>query len=108
MIEGQPFLYQARNGIVYHVNEKGVQVIGSWPSSEDIVAFVDGDKDGHEPADMLLQDNVRIILASPPKVATARWVQQRPDIKIITTELWSCREVFVAGFVLRLLLSMLG
>ena len=107
MIEGRPFLYQAQNGIVYRVDAKGVQVIG-LPPNEHIVAFVDGDKDDHEPDHLLLNNKVRIILTSPPKGSRARWINQAAGhVKVIATKLWSEHELFIAGFVLGLLLSML-
>jgi len=100
MIEGRSFLYQAQNKTVYHVNEEGVKVITSWPQNEDIVAFVDGDEAGYEPDHMLREDGVQIILASSPKGATARWIQQTTGhIEIIVTNLWSLQELFVTGFV---------
>ena len=108
MIEGRPFLYQDREGTVYHINENGVQAIRSWPLDINIVAFVDGDKRGAEPRSMLWQDNVRIILASSPKGTQTSWAKQREaEIKIIATTPWSDLELFIAGFVLGLLLSML-
>jgi len=109
MIEGRSFLYQAQNKTVYHVNEKGVDVIKSWPSDKDIVAFVDGDETGYEPDHMLRKLRVQIILAASPKGAKARWIQQKQTghIQIIATNLWSPQELFIAGFVLGLLLSML-
>jgi len=108
MIEGRPFLYQGREGTVYYINEEGVQTNSTWPSSINIMAFVDADKSGAEPRSILWQNNVRVILASSPKGTQTSWVKQkRPDIKIIATELWSEIELFMAGFVLGLFLSML-
>jgi len=108
MIEGRSFLYQAQNKIVYHVNDGGVKAIQTWSSSENIVAFVDGDEAGYEPDHILRKLGVQIILASSPKGATARWVSQRQDhINIIAIDLWSFRELFITGFVLGLLLSMI-
>ena len=108
MVDGLPFLYQARNGTVYRIDAKGVQVI-RLPPNEDIVAFVDGDKDGYEPDDLLLNSKVRIILTSSPKGSRARWINQAEShVKVIATKLWSEHELFIAGFVLGLLHSMLG
>jgi len=108
MIEGRPFLYQARNGTVYHVNEEGIQAIQSWRSDEHIVAFVDGDKKGYEPNDMLLLNGkVQIILASSPKGGANDWIKQAGSVDALATELWSPRELFIAGSVLGLLLSAL-
>lgn len=112
MIKGCPFLYQARNGTVFHVNEDGVQEIESWPSNTGIVAFVDGDKrhnSDYEPHDMLFKDRVQIIMASSPKGTMAQWIWQKQDghITTIATNLWSASELFIAGFVLGLLLTML-
>ena len=47
MMEGRPFLYEAKNRTVYRVNEEGVQAIRSRSSDEKIVAFVDGDTEGY-------------------------------------------------------------
>ena len=108
MIEGRPFLYQNWEGDVFHINEEGVQTIGTWPSNINIVAFVDGDRHLAEPHQILWQNNVRVILASSPKGTQTSWEKQkRPDIKIIATALWSDLELFMAGFVLGLFLSML-
>ena len=107
MIEGCPFLYQASNGTVYYVNENGVQVIQSWSSDAEIVAFVDGVEDNYDPNCMLRSCTVQIILASPPKGANRRWTKRAGGVTTLATKLWSPRELFLAGFVLALLLSML-
>ena len=109
MIKGCPFLYQARNGTVFHVNENGVQAIESWPSNTGIVAFVDGDNSDYEPHDMLFKDGVQIIMASSPKGTMAKWIRQKQygHITTIATNLWSASELFIAGLVLGLLLTML-
>ena len=109
MIEGRAFLYQAQNKIVYHVNEEGVNAISSWPSDEDIVAFVDADGVDYEPDYMLRKSSVQIILVASPKGGRSRWAGQMRTglIKRIATDLWSPRELFIAGFVSGLLLSML-
>ena len=108
MIEGRPFLYQALDGTVYHFNENGVQAIRSWSSSEEIVAFVDGDENNETPNLMLRGGRVQIILASCLEGARAKWTKQAGFIKVIVTELWSPHELFLAGFVLGLLLSTLN
>jgi hypothetical protein len=54
MIEGCPFLYQAIAGTVYHVAEKGVEAVQSWPSKETIVALVDGGEGDYKPDRILL------------------------------------------------------
>ena len=104
MIEGRSFLYQGLDRTVYHINENGVRAIQSWSSGE-IVAFVDGDRKSYEPPLMLLNKNVQIILASSPKGASEKWTEQAGSVKVYATQLWSPRELFVAGFVLGLLLS---
>ena len=68
MIEGCPFLYQDKGGAVYHVAEKGVEVVESWKSKEPIVAFVDGDG-GKVPDDTISRYSVQLIVASSPKDA---------------------------------------
>jgi len=108
MIEGRPFLYQAWDGTVYHCNENGVQVIRSWSSKEEIVAFVDGDGDGYAPNPMLCGRGVQLIVAPSPKATTGKWTRQGVLMKLIVTEPWSPQELFLAGFVLRLLLSALN
>ena len=108
MIEGRPFLYQDRERTVYHINEDGVRAIESPPSDKNIVAFVDGDKRAAEPHTMLWQNNVRVILAAFPQGTQTPWVKEKQGrIKIIATTLWSDLELFIAGFVLGLVLSML-
>jgi hypothetical protein len=107
MIKGRPFLYQATPGIVHHVDEKGVQVISAWPSNENIVAFVDNDKNNYVPDDILLNDEVQLILATSPKGTNSKWIKQANyDVMIIATYLWSRDELLITGFVLRLLLLM--
>jgi len=106
MIEGRPFLYQAKDGTVYHVHEKGVQPIESWSSNEDIVAFVDGDKEGYKPNNMLIpRRRVKIVLASSPKGANKPWMKDKGRVTTLATTLWSPQELFLTGFVLGLLHS---
>jgi hypothetical protein len=107
MIQGCPFLYQASNGAVYSVNEDGIQAIRYWESDEGIVAFVDGNKGNYEPAYMLRISTVQIILASSPRGANQHWIKRAGTIKKLATELWSPCELFIAGFVLWLILSTL-
>jgi len=107
MIEGRPFLYQAQDQTVYHVNENGVQAIWFWPSNKDIVAFVDDGKNSNEPHSMLLQERVAVILASSPKGTRAGWIKQAGFVKTAATKLWSPRELLLAGFVSGLLILML-
>ena len=102
MIEGRPFLFQDREQTIYHINEDGVQAIGSCPS-DNIVAFVDGDRKAPSPHTMLWQNNVRVILAASPNGTDTYWVRQNlGNITIIATTLWSDLELFIAGFVLGL------
>ena len=111
MIEGRPFLYQANDGTVYHINENGVEAIRSnrsWHPEEHIVAFVDGDKEGYQPAHMLtVNERIQIILASSPKGTGGMWTKQARSVKKLATKLWSPRELFIAGSVFGLLLSTL-
>jgi hypothetical protein len=99
VIKGRSFLYQNLDGTVYHINENSFQAIQSSPSDE-IVAFVDGDRESYEPSDMLLDDRV---LASSPKGASGKWTKQAGDVTVIATESWSSHELFLAGFVLGIL-----
>ena len=110
MIEGRPFLYQGLDGKVYRVDEDGVQPIQYWSSDTGIVAFVDGDKKDHEPKPLLFHHNVQIIMASSPRSINSSWITQSNDglVTILIAKLWSARELFLAGFVLGLLLSTLG
>ena len=104
MIQGCPFLYQAPDGVVYSVNEGGVQAIQCWESEEGIVAFVDGNKGNYDPDYMLRIATVQIILASPPRGAYRDWMKRAGVIKKLAFELWSPGELFIAGFVLWLIL----
>ena len=109
MIKGEQFLYQGKDGTVYYVEKNGVQEIRSWypEEREHIVALVDGDSRDYEPKDMLTHRRVKIILAASPKGSRARWIKQAGDVGIFATQLWSPRELFIAGFVLGLFLSTL-
>jgi hypothetical protein len=108
MIEGQSFLYQDLDEIVYHINKSGVRAIQFWSSGE-IMAFIDGDKKDCVPRPMLLLGKkVQVILASSPKGANEKWTEQAGGVKVIVTEPWSPHELFFAGFVLGLLLSTLN
>lgn len=107
MIEGHQFLYQALDGIVYHINKDGVRAVHSWSSNDEIVAFVDGDEGCDRPNLILRNDKVQIILTTSPEGANKQWVKQEGSVEVIVTEPWSADELFMAGFVLRLLLSML-
>jgi len=107
MIKGRPFLYESSDRTVFHVNENGVQAIRSWYPDKHIVAFVDGDKD-YEPQHMLtVNKSVQIILGSSPQGTGGMWVKQAGSVEVLATELWSPRELFIAGSVLGLLLSTL-
>ncbi len=108
MAKGRPFLYQAKDGTVFYVNENGVQAIRTWYPDKHIVAFVDGDKEGNDPQHMLTGNkNVQIILGSSPQGTGGMWVKQAGSVNVLATELWSPRELFIAGSVLGLLLSTL-
>ena len=108
MIEGRPFLYEAIGRSVYHINENGVQAIQFWTSRHGIVAFVDADRDDYEPSPILFSPKVQIILATSPKGANRKWKDQVGGIKAIVITPWSRHELFLAGFVLGLLLSTLN
>ncbi len=106
MIEGRPFLFQATRGTVYHVAEKGVEVVQSWSSKEAIVAFVDGDMGDYEPDDILIRHSVQLIVASSPKGAYKKWTKQTGHASVVTRlaiKPWSREELSLAGFVLVLL-----
>ncbi len=111
LITGRPFLYQTKEGSVYHVTQNGVAAIESWSSKTHIVAFVDGDKGDYEPQKFLFASFVQIIVVSSPKGADQPWVKQAsPSTTIITkfaTCLWSPCEVFLTGLVSAFLLSTL-
>ena len=99
MIEGCPFLFQDTDGIVYHVNENGVDLIWSWSSNEYIVAFIDGDYKNYESKRMICHDPVQIIMTSSPNGTTGDWVNQAGGVTTLATDLWSFRELFLTGFV---------
>ena len=107
MIEGRSFLYEDIGRSVYHINENGVQAIQDW-SSDEIVAFVDGDRDRYEPSPILFDPNVRMILASSPQGANRKWKDQKRRMKAIVIKPWLRHELLLAGFVLGLLLSTLN
>jgi hypothetical protein len=104
MIEGRPFLYQAIEGTLYHVGEKGVEAVQSWPE-EITVAFVDGDEK-YKPNDFLMRYPVQLIVASSPKGANHKWTKQTGHASSITklaVKLWSREELLLTGLVLALL-----
>jgi len=109
MIEGRPFLFQSMEDTVYHVAEKGVEVVHWWSSKETIVAFVDGDdKNNHGPKRMLNRFEVQIIVASSPKVSSEKWIKQAGDgshFNRLAINLWSQKELLIAGLVLVLLFN---
>ena len=104
MIEGRPFLYQAPiDGTVYHVAEKGVEVVQSWSSKETIVAFVDCDEGNSEPNRFLMQYSVQLVVALYPDRANFKWTDQTGDgsfVSILAIKLWSFGELFRTGLVL--------
>jgi hypothetical protein len=107
MIEGRPFLYQAREGAVYHV-DKSVEVVQSWSSGHEIVAFIDGDKGDYEPKAFLLRPSVQLIIASSPKGANSKWTKKMGGewyILKLVIKLWSLNELLLTGLVLALLPS---
>jgi len=109
MIEGRPFLYQAKGGTIYHVAEKGVEDVGSWSPKQPIVAFVDGDG-GIAPKDNISYSSVQLIMASSPKGTYPKWANQLGPGSCVTQlamKLWSPKELLLTGLVLTLLLSTL-
>jgi hypothetical protein len=104
MIEGRPFLYQAKEGVVYHVDKKGVEVVQSWSSRDEIVAFIDGDKGDYEPKDFLTHQSVQLIVASSPKGVCCKWSKKMAILKLVV-KLWSLNELLLTGLVLPLLPS---
>ena len=108
MTEGRPFLYQTMGGTVYHVDKKGVEVVYSWPSRENITAFVDGDKGDYGSQGFLFDDYVQLVVASPRKGAYQKWTRQtghRSLIFKLVVKLWSLNELLLTGLVLALLPS---
>jgi hypothetical protein len=109
MIEGRPFLFQSIEDIVYHVAEKGVEVVQSWSSKERIVAFVDADhKNSHEPKRMLNRFTVQLVVASSPKVSSEKWIKQAGHgsrFNQLAIYLWSQKELLITGLVLVLLFN---
>ena len=100
MIEGHPFLFQPRNGIVYHVTEHGVKMVSSWSSNEGIVAFVNGDKMNFEPDEIIRHPSVKLIIASSPKGTVSNWAKQLgpgAHVTEIAIQLWSPKELFLTG-----------
>ena len=111
MIQSPPFLYQAIDGIVYHVAEKGVVAVQSWLSEEKIVVFVDGDKGDYEPKDSscvahwhdaIINCTVQLIVASCLKGAYKKWTKHTGHVSFVTklaVKLWLCEELFLTGLV---------
>jgi len=101
LIAGHQFLYQAADGNVYHVAQKGVEALQSaWPPGSPIRAFVDGDKGNTEPRDFIRLPSVQIIIASSPQGASQKWMNQTGSFLFFTklaTSLWTSRELFLTG-----------
>lgn len=89
---------------MYHVAENGVEVVKSWQSDEKIVALIDGDRNGFEPEDFLINDSVQLIVASSPKVTSEKWTKQT-DLTELAFKLWSQEELLLTGLVLALPLN---
>ena len=107
MIDGCQFLFQDIDGIVYHVDEKGVEETRQWPASERIVAFVDGDEWNYAPKRFLYHPSVQIIIAASARGANGKWLKQVPvgmiSVTHLAIKLWSPRELFLTGLALVLL-----
>jgi hypothetical protein len=104
-------VYQTKDRYVYHVSPNGVELIDSWVRRTPIVAFIDAENANSEPRGFLLNHHVKIILASSPRGAHQKWLDQIGDatvFEMLGTRLWSPRELFLTGLVLSFLLSMLG
>ena len=104
MVDGHPFLYQAMDGVIYHVADD-VTAMSSWSSTEPIVAFVDGDGGDYGPKWSLRQSHVQIILASSPKGTTHSWLRQASPntrVTLLAADLWSPHELYMTGYVLLL------
>ncbi|KAN0103607.1 hypothetical protein V8E52_011816, partial [Russula decolorans] len=100
MIEGRPFLFQAIEGTVYHVAEKGVKVVQSWSSKETIVAFVDFDAGDYRPNWTLIRHSVQLVVASSPEGANHKWTKQLGHITRLAIKLWSSEELLRTGIFL--------
>ena len=104
MIKGRSFLFQPAKGIVYHVSEKGVEVVTSWSSKEEIVAFVNGDEN-FKPEHIIRLPSVKLIVASSRKGTYSDWAKQLGQgsfVAQIAIKLWSPKELFLTGLVLAL------
>jgi hypothetical protein len=99
MIEGRPFLFQDIEGNVYHVAEKGVEVVKSRPSKESIMAFVDLDEK-KRPDRILFNNSVQLVVASFPNRLNQDWIKQasptRPPTQLVVA-LWSYEELILTG-----------
>jgi|HubBroStandDraft_5_1064220.scaffolds.fasta_scaffold556139_1 hypothetical protein len=103
MIEGHPFLYQARGGTVFHVGKEGVKVIKSWSSDEKIAALIDGDEISSAPKYILHRPFVQLIVATSPKGTLPTWSKQLGSGSHVTqlaVKLWSYEELLLTGLVL--------
>jgi hypothetical protein len=104
MIEGRPFLYQAIDGALYHVGERGVEAVQSWPD-ETTVAFVDGDEN-YKLNSSLMRNPVQLIVALSPKGANQKWTKQighASSFVKLAIKPWSREELLLTGLVLALL-----
>jgi hypothetical protein len=91
---------------VYHVAEKGVEVVRSWSSNEPFVALVDGDRGVHDPEGVLISRTVQLIVPSSPKGVYNKWTKQTGHASSVTRraiKLWSHKEFFLTGLVFALL-----
>ena len=101
LIERRPFLYQTKDGGVYHASEKGVEAVQQWSSNEPIMAFFDSDNSemNGEPKSCLFHYSVQIIGATSPRGAYRGWLKQIMSTKTVFTKLaiglWSARELIV-------------
>ena len=68
---------------MYHVAEKGVEVVRSWSSGETITAFVDGDED-YKPKYMITRRRVQLIVASFSKGASLKWIKKAGRAPFVT------------------------
>ena len=101
MIKGRPFLFQPAEGTVYHVAEKGVEMVQSWSPKGAIVAFVNGD--GFKPEHTIRRPSVQLIVASSPKRTYSDWAKRLGPgsfVAQIAVKLWSPKELFLTGLVL--------
>ena len=107
LLDAKPTYFQTEMGDVFFVDKDGVRHVRDYPNhppKEIVVALVDADKLVSEPDGLLTSSSaIRIIVTSSPKNTKDRkWLSQLPIGvgEIYLMDVWSSRDLFVAGLAL--------